>query len=61
MAEGWICPKCGRALSPWTLECPCYKIKSYVNYTTTNTDYSYIRDTMVNPEKLFDKGEKNGE
>lgn len=20
---GWICPKCGRALSPYTNECPC--------------------------------------
>ena len=20
---GWTCPKCGRVLSPWTLQCPC--------------------------------------
>ena len=24
-ATGWICPKCGRGLSPWTSECPCYR------------------------------------
>ena len=21
--HGWICPKCGRALSPYTAVCPC--------------------------------------
>ena len=21
--EGWICPLCGTALSPWTNSCPC--------------------------------------
>ena len=26
-STGWICPKCGRALSPWTTTCP---------YCTTN-------------------------
>ena len=20
---GWICPVCGRGLSPWTTQCPC--------------------------------------
>ena len=23
MPVGWICPLCGRALSPWTNVCPC--------------------------------------
>lgn len=23
-SRGWICPKCGRVLSPYTSECPCY-------------------------------------
>jgi DNA-directed RNA polymerase subunit RPC12/RpoP len=21
---GWRCPVCGRGLSPWVTECPCY-------------------------------------
>ena len=34
---GWICPKCGRALAPWTSECPCYKV---ITSNTTTTDIS---------------------
>ena len=26
--EGWICPKCGRALAPWVKECPCWKTQT---------------------------------
>lgn len=47
MKEGWVCPKCGRALSPWTLECPCY-IEPIGNQTKTN--YTPVRDIMVNPK-----------
>lgn len=21
--EGWICPRCGKALAPWVKECDC--------------------------------------
>lgn len=21
---GWVCPKCGRALAPWVMECNCH-------------------------------------
>lgn len=31
--HGWLCPKCGRSLSPWTSECPC----NYLNNVTCNT------------------------
>ena len=35
MSEGWICPRCGRALAPWMSECPCYmnKLEITSNYT----------------------------
>ena len=30
MSEGWICPKCGRALAPWMSECPCNYMKAEI-------------------------------
>ena len=33
--EGWICPKCGRALAPWISECPCYLTKAQDQSTYT--------------------------
>lgn len=52
MSEGWICPKCGRALAPWMSECPCYYDRLAV--TTSNTDdtrynCTYVHDHSVNP------------
>ena len=40
MAEGWICPKCGRALAPWMSECPCNytKIEITSNFTATTKE-----------------------
>ena len=29
---GWICPVCGRGLSPSTSECPCYKKSAKIVY-----------------------------
>lgn len=37
MIEGWICPKCGRALAPWMAECPCNNIKTVTSNTFTVT------------------------
>lgn len=33
MSEGWICPKCGRALAPWVSECPCYLADAKITCT----------------------------
>lgn len=35
MSNGWICPKCGRALAPWVSECPCYFTNLQVTCTQT--------------------------
>ena len=35
--EGWICPKCRRALAPWISECPCYLTNAQITCTQTGT------------------------
>lgn len=38
--EGWICPVCGRGLSPWTSFCPCQGSEMKITYgTSTGGDY----------------------
>ena len=32
---GWICPVCGRGLSPYTNECSCYLTAGYINIDST--------------------------
>ena len=34
---GWICPKCGRGLSPWTSECPCYRNSNEITYASNTS------------------------
>lgn len=33
--EGWICPVCGRGLSPWTSFCPCQGSEMKITYGTS--------------------------
>lgn len=38
MSDGWVCPVCGRGLSPYIIECPCYKERQNIaTLTTTDT------------------------
>ena len=60
MSEGWICPKCGRALAPWVSECPCYfeKLEPTCNFNTTATGAatgrpSWLYDVKTNTGKKF--------
>lgn len=32
--RGWICPVCGRGLSPWTSFCPCQGSEMQITYGT---------------------------
>lgn len=42
---GWICPVCGRGLSPWTHVCPCYEEKSNLVYADVNPSVTYYAQT----------------
>lgn len=66
--EGWICPKCGRALAPWVSECPCYLENTKVTCNGANAfepaGYdTYIRDVMTgkvrpcDPERSWSYGD----
>lgn len=57
--EGWICPVCGRGLSPWTSFCPCqsdFKI-TYGTSTGGDVDLSEYQDMMDRIQKVLDEGE----
>ena len=34
--KGWICPVCGRGLSPWTSFCPCQAGGLEITYETSS-------------------------
>ena len=34
---GWICPVCGRGLSPYTNECSCHLVAGYININIDST------------------------
>lgn len=42
---GWVCPVCGRVLSPWTPECPCKGNPQW----TTSTGTSITSTTSTPP------------
>lgn len=57
--EGWICPVCGRGLSPWTSFCPCqsdWKI-TYGTGTAGDVDLSGYQDMMDRIQKTLEDGE----
>ena len=33
--QGWICPICGRGVSPWVDICPCQRIENVAHGTST--------------------------
>jgi hypothetical protein len=35
MNTGWICPRCGKVLAPYVLECRCSEQKNLVSYGGT--------------------------
>lgn len=47
MQYGWVCPVCGRGLSPQTTACPCKDIAEL--FSPYQTTHPKIITTYVNP------------
>lgn len=57
--EGWICPVCGRGLSPWTSFCPRQSDLKITYGTSTggDVDLSEYQDMMNHIQKVLEDGE----
>lgn len=40
--QGWICPVCGRGVSPWVDYCPCAVKGDQITYEKTDKTFSLI-------------------
>lgn len=50
LIQGWQCPVCGRVLSPFTAECPCYREKNTQTTTTTTAiccNHNWVMDGEI--------------
>lgn len=46
LIQGWQCPVCGRVLSPFTAECPCYREQQSTT-TTIACDHNWVMDGEI--------------
>lgn len=50
---GWVCPKCGRVLSPTTNVCPCWALKDAPIKTVKSTTTAWPPDwSLTNGETV---------
>ena len=55
--EGWICPVCGRGVSPWVDYCPCQSDWKITYGTSTGGDYD-IKEYLDYMENYNNKDKK---
>ena len=53
--KGWICPVCGRGLSPWTSFCPCQSDFKITYGTSTTTDIDELNELFRLNDKRVDE------